>query len=118
MKKTDEQKSRERAYWCEVIARQQVSGLARKQFCINNGISYSTFKNWIYRLTEGPEIGKKAEDALFTPVLVKEAEVCSHPEPVEAPLIMDFKDFRLIITPNFGSETLRRLLSVVRGPHV
>jgi hypothetical protein len=41
------------AYWKEVVKAQKLSGLSQKQYCEQEGIPYSSFRNRLFRLKDG-----------------------------------------------------------------
>ena len=103
--------------WRVIIARYQASGLVQKQFCEHEGIRFGSFKSWLYRL--------KAKDygtpiPLFSPLIVaQEVSNPEAPEPDESPLILEVcGQMRIVVRSGFESETLSRLITVVRGIHV
>lgn len=72
-------------YWQERLAGRGASGLSIDEFCVDEGVSRSTFYRWLRRLQEGiPEAIKEEEgrvtmadlaDAKFLPVSVTASPV-------------------------------------------
>lgn len=107
----------DQGYWREAITRFKASGLTQKQFCLQNELSLSTFKGWYYRLYH-PRPKKEASG--FAPIVLKDDATPGDPspqKPQESDLILELPNaIRVIVSPDFGTETLRRLLSIV-GDH-
>lgn len=106
--------------WRVIIARYQASGLVQKQFCEHEGIRFGSFKNWLYRLKAIDEKDYGTPIPLFTPLIVaQEVSNPEAPEPDESPLILEVcGQMRIVVRSGFESETLSRLITVVRGIHV
>jgi hypothetical protein len=106
--------------WRVIIARYQASGLGQKQFCEREGIGYGRFKAWLYRLKALDKHNGGDSSPLFTPLIIaQEVANPAAPEPDESPLILELcGEMRIVVRSGFGSETLKRLISVVRGLHV
>ena len=101
--------------WVVVMDQYQSSGLSQKRFCLENGIPYGAFRNKLYRINmRDRQEEPLAKTPLFAPIVAQEVS----PNPIEAPLIVEVSGLRIIVPPSFGSDTLQRLLGVVRTGHV
>lgn len=118
--KTDSDKVKGIEEWRSVISRYQASGLPQKQFCVREGISFGTFKTWLYRLKSLEVKVGDEPTTLFTPIVV--TEELGRPireEPHESSLVLELcGDMRIVVGTGFGATTLRRLIQVVRGLNV
>lgn len=112
---------RDEAYWHEIINQFTSSGLTQKQFCLQKGIAFGSFKSWYYRLRHQCPT---QEMTGFVPIVPQDddkrpsvsALSQSLQPPKESPLILELPNAaRIIISPGFGIETLNRLLTVVGG---
>jgi hypothetical protein len=79
-----------RAYWRDLIQRQQTSGLSIPRFCVKEGVHYSRFYIWRQRFrlmdTTGSCPAEPAR-ATFLPVAVRVADSPAHqPLSIEADL--------------------------------
>ena len=110
------------------------SGLTQAAFCKQHGLSLSSLKNWSYRCksqgdVKGDGMGRPTKDereddasVLFKPVRVDD-DLCgedfsSLPQPPfdKGPLIqIDLSLFRISVPNGFDSDTLRRILSIVKA---
>jgi hypothetical protein len=61
------------------VKSQRLSGLSRKKFCEQKGISYASFNNWYYRLKEESEELQELEDeiGIFVPAVLTRDLDCS-----------------------------------------
>jgi len=98
--------------WRSVIDQYERSGLSQKQFCTREGIRFGSFKAWLYRLKALDQQDGGESSPLFTPIGVS-PEVSVPQE--SSPLILEVcGEMRIIVRSGFESETLSRLLNVVR----
>jgi len=66
-------------YWEPLVQSQRLSGLSRKKFCEQKGISYASFNNWYYRLKEESEELQELGDEIggFVPAVLSRDLDCS-----------------------------------------
>ncbi len=53
-------------YWQERLASREASGLSIDEFCVDEGVSRTTFYRWVQRLKEGIPEAVKEEGATLT----------------------------------------------------
>jgi transposase len=53
-------------YWQERLANREASGLSIDEFCVDDGVSRTTFYRWVQRLKEGIPDAMKEEGASLT----------------------------------------------------
>ena len=53
-------------YWQERLANREASGLSIDEFCVDEGVSRTTFYRWVQRLKEGIPEAVKEEGATLT----------------------------------------------------
>ena len=99
------------SYWRDVISQYEASGMSRKQFCSENGIVLSSFKNWICRLKNED---RPPDSPLFTPIVIKEEDAhMSEEEEGESQLLLELSGVRIVVSAGFGQLTLKHLLDVI-----
>ena len=116
-------KARER-YWRAVVAEQRRSGLNRSAFCRERGIAYHCYTWWLRQIARGRRSDTKgrrrqrvraaARPQTFLPVRVVEKSERSSTSVSEYPLVLELAGGRrLHIDASVGTETLRKVLSVL-----
>lgn len=77
-------------YWQERLANREASGLSIDEFCVNEGVSRTTFYRWVQRLKEGIPEAVKEEGATLTLAEIAEPKflpisVTASPVEIELP---------------------------------
>jgi len=135
------QKSRakkDQHFWREMIKKFTTSGLTKRQFCRQQGFAVSSFYKWLHHFAF-ENVSHEMQTAMptaipttmFRPLVIPEIRAAARPsaqafvptakEPASgsgsASLVVEFKEYRIIVSSGFGTETLCRLLEVLRGTH-
>jgi hypothetical protein len=62
---------RHEGYWGPIVKSQRLSGLSKKKFCEQKGVSYASFNHWFSRLKEGSEELQELEEiGSFVPAVL------------------------------------------------
>lgn len=53
MKKQKRRARHGREHWAGIVGEYEGSGLTQQEFCVQRGLRFTTFRNWLYRLRNG-----------------------------------------------------------------
>ena len=104
-------------FWTEVMERYEKSGLTRKEFCNQNNLSFSKFRNWRCRISRKHKVDKQVSfDNKFIPLVVTDPPISKEVMPSHT---IDLKldpsgNISLSIPSQFNLEYLSSLLRVIR----
>ena len=70
-----------REYWARIVAAYASSGLTQRAYCERNGLKFTAFRNWVYRLRSNGDAqsGRKRAKGQFVqlvPALPKAGVLC------------------------------------------
>ena len=116
------------AYWKKIVLEANSSGMLKKDWCSQNGISTKSFYYWQKRIRESEELpaelqaadsSSDKEDTFFeVPSACISGHVVSGSAPTSSPdidMILQAGGYRLYIGPRTSEQTLRMALSVIRN---
>lgn len=104
-------------FWADIMEQYKSSGLTIKNFCCENNLSFSQFRNWRCRINRDHKADKKVPfDNKFIPLVVTDLPI--QKEAVSTDVI-DLKldpsgNISLSIPSQFNLEYLSSLLAVIR----
>jgi transposase len=106
-------KERER-FWQAHVSAWRRSGLSQREYCNRQGLGEWSFSSWKRRLAK-----RQVDVVGFLPVAVRNQAVADRavfPNGCRHPLALVIGDrYRVEVGDGFSSETLTRLLAVLRG---
>ena len=121
----------------ETVMECRTSGLTDRQWCLKQGLSFSTFYSWVRRLREAacyeiPEQPKASRKTLSIPEqqevvrvdiqssMIKQEIVTSNTkkfqyieEPIRPMIVLDYRGVYLQIPDEFNEQTLSRVLRTI-----
>jgi hypothetical protein len=111
-------------YWATLISEWRVSGLSQLEFCRRRGISDRALNNWLYKspyrermtqvLAARTRDNPQEEPPKFVPVTLVPASRVIEPRGIPASIEVVLKSgTRIVVSPGFDDEMLRRVLTVL-----
>lgn len=97
-----------RQYWDEQFARFRQSGLSQKKYCENEGISFSNFKRWFYK------ISSTEPESNFVRVIP--STICGVTENAKIRIQLSDK-ITIELDENISEETLRKIFKASEVLH-
>lgn len=104
-------------FWSDIMEQYKSSGRTRKDFCDQNNLSFSKFRNWHYKLNRKHRADKTVPfDNKFIPLVVTDPPISKEITPAHT---IDLKldpsgNISISIPSQFNLEYLNSLLTMIR----